>query len=224
MDRAAAEEKARRASVAADAARIKRPPEGPAPSSSTPVPASEAFSNGERDAKRIKREHDPASANFLASFDFSSLPASLVSDLIVANLQAFGEAELQARVAAHRAAMRVPGSGAQLALGTAMSVEQGGGAATEVQVKAKADRAVDGVPPKDETEVEAITVKEEVINPLDMNVEGDEIEYEPERLNQEVRPFRRILDNGSLGPHSSLERMQQQRMKLLRNSWLRMRT
>ena len=68
MEQAAAEEKARKA-AALEASRKR---------SSTSTPVAEA-----PDLKRPKLEHDVVAANATApGFDFSSLPANLVTDLI----------------------------------------------------------------------------------------------------------------------------------------------
>ena len=156
MERASAEEKARKAAVAATAAEAvkKRPlPTGPAADQPT-------------DAKRLKVEVDNAAANstaFLASFDFTTLPIALVTDLIVANLQAFSEPTLLSLVQAYRQSR-------ERAAGTTPQPPDGG-----------ADEAMSAS--------EATLVKEEPVDPLKMDIDEEEMEYEPDRLNEAVGGF-----------------------------------
>ena len=77
MEQAAVEEKQRRA---AEASRKRTASSGP---SENP------------DVKRVKL--DDGAPSPLAGFDFTTLPANLVTDLIVANLQAFSEPTLKRR-------------------------------------------------------------------------------------------------------------------------------
>ena len=88
MEQAAIAEKQRKAAAAAEASRKRSPPTAPAQDAP--------------DAKRPKLEHDTAAASATAGFDFTSLPAALVTDLIVANIQAFSEATLIGLVQAYR--------------------------------------------------------------------------------------------------------------------------
>lgn len=156
MERASAEEKARMAAVAATAAEAvkKRPlPTGPAADQPT-------------DAKRLKVEVDNAVANsaaFLASFDFTTLPIALVTDLIVANLQAFTEPALLSLVQAYR-------QGREGAPGTVPHPPDG-----------VIDEAlsISDTPP----------VKDEPVDPLKMDIDEEEMEYEPDRLNEAVGKF-----------------------------------
>ncbi|PPQ75883.1 hypothetical protein CVT24_000738 [Panaeolus cyanescens] len=78
MEKAAAEEKKRKLSLAESR---KRPPSAAV----EPV-----------DNKRIKLDDtpQPSSTSFLSAFDFTSLPAPLITNLIVANLEAFSDAQL----------------------------------------------------------------------------------------------------------------------------------
>jgi len=80
IDKASSDEKARRIATAAAAAESTK---------KRPLPAS----NETSDAKRQKLEPDAtsSSAAFLAGFDFTSLPAALITELVVANLQAFAD-------------------------------------------------------------------------------------------------------------------------------------
>lgn len=153
MERASAEEKARKAAVAATAAEAvkKRPlPTGPAADQPT-------------DAKRLKVEVDNAAANsaaFLASFDFTTLPIALVTDLIVANLQAFTEPALLGLVQVYRQGREV-----------APQASPQDGAADEAMSISEA------------------FVKDEPVDPLKMDIDEEEMEYEPDRLNEAVSSF-----------------------------------
>jgi symplekin len=157
MERAFSEEKARKAAVAATAteATKKRPlPAGPA----VDQPA---------DSKRLKVEvdnHAANSATFLAAFDFTTLPIALITDLIVANLQAFTEPALFNVVQTYRQSRGIP---------TVPPSQPPDSIATQ---------------PTSITEPEP-PVKDEPIDPLKMDIDEEEMEYEPDRLNQAVGCF-----------------------------------
>ncbi|KAF8552401.1 hypothetical protein OG21DRAFT_1486223 [Imleria badia] len=159
MERASAEEKARKAAVAATAAEAvkKRPlPTGPAADQPT-------------DAKRLKVEVDNVAANsaaFLASFDFTTLPIALVTDLIVANLQAFTEPALLGLVQTYRQGRE----------GAARTASQDGGA-DEAMLTSE-------TPP----------VKDEPVDPLQMDIDEEEMEYEPDRLNEALSGGDEVVD------------------------------
>jgi symplekin len=163
----------------------KRPPSAAAP--------------GEEDAKRQKVEEDPnADATaLLAAFDFTTLPVALIAELIVANLQAFPEETLQARINAYRPASTtvaapapVPAVAAPVsaaALETAVASEN---AARMPPTMPAADRARErALAQAASSQVEepgsSSRVKEEPVDPLQMDMDED-IEYEPEGLNFEV--------------------------------------
>ncbi|KAF9221332.1 hypothetical protein BS17DRAFT_785211 [Gyrodon lividus] len=152
MERASAEEKARKAAVAAtatEATKKRSLPIGPAADQPT-------------DPKRLKVEVDNAAANsaaFLAAFDFTTLPMALITDLIVANLQAFTEPTLLNLVQAYRQSRGMP--------------------------------AVPQPQPPDSISVETgptaepnLPVKDEPLDPLQMDIDEEEMEYEPDRLNE----------------------------------------
>lgn len=80
MDRAATFERNRKAAAAAEANRKR---------------SIAALSNEANEAKRLKTEHSSSTvSSVLANFDFGSLPHTLVTDLIVANLQVLTEQDL----------------------------------------------------------------------------------------------------------------------------------
>lgn len=182
MDKAAIEEKKRRSAGIVDSR--KRPP------SAQEQPA---------DAKRIKLENESSaaasaqasSAAHLAAFDFTSLPPSLITELIVANLEAFSEAELTALVQAYRQlksmapstvavpAPAVPAVPSSAVVPLAASAPQQAVAAGDEAPRASGSRRSPSpavVPPRNE----------EPVDPLKMDIDEEEIEFEPERLNEEV--------------------------------------
>ncbi|KAG5220755.1 Symplekin tight junction protein terminal-domain-containing [Salix suchowensis] len=149
MDAAAAEERKRKAAAAesrkrATSASAEHPPE----------------------AKRAKLEPEetplaatPSSSSTtpspLASFDFTTLPASLITDLIVANLDAFTEVALVDLIQNYRTSNNIGPN-----------------------QKLQNELAAVSTPPP-------VVVKEEPIDPMQMDIDQDEIEYEPEQLNLE---------------------------------------
>ena len=152
MDRASADEKARRIATAAAAVEATK---------KRPLSTSTETS----DAKRQKLEQDATnntSAAFLAGFDFTSLPVALITELVVANLQAFTEPALTALVEAYR--------------------ESRG---TNVVVTSTTPAAAESVPATAKP-VAAPPVKQEPIDPLKMDIDEEEMEYEPDKLNMEV--------------------------------------
>jgi len=171
MERASAEEKARKAAVAASAteATKKRPPSATAENPS--------------DAKRIKVEADVsgnASAAFLASFDFTMLPISLITDLIVANLQAFTEPALLELVQAYR---------------QSRGLAPGPPASRLPQPPEPMQEATPTPSPSAEH-----AVKVEAVDPLQMDIDEEEMEYEPDRLNMEVSILYLMTSSSSLTP------------------------
>ncbi|KAF8631924.1 hypothetical protein AX15_002177 [Amanita polypyramis BW_CC] len=175
MEKAAAEEKKRKAAaLTAVVDSRKRPSSAP---SEQPV-----------DAKRPKLEQEAPSttASFLASFDFTTLPATLISDLIVANLEAFPEPALIGLVQAFRQS-RGLGSATPLT-STPTPVSSIASLSTippiapkksiEKQRRETEGTPVPGTPPP--------TVKYEPVDPLQMDIDQDELEFEPDKLNAEL--------------------------------------
>ncbi|KAK7061099.1 hypothetical protein VNI00_000835 [Paramarasmius palmivorus] len=176
MEAAAVEEKKRKAAIAAG---IKRPP-----------------SEVERpDAKRFKGENEPhtapaapsgstaANAAFLSSFDFTTLPASLITDLIVANLEIFSEAELMALAQAYKKSKGFDQP--QSASAPAMPVDPSSSASTSraaplLTENSQPAASTSTTPPP------APAIKVEPVDPLQMDIDQDDLEYEPDRLNEEL--------------------------------------
>jgi symplekin len=173
MDEASAEEKKRKASLASGGSDTrKRPAPGSAERPSDP--------------KRPKLEPDASttSASFLATFDFTSLPAPLITDLIVANIEAFPESTLISLVQAYRQSRGIPTPAPPPPV------------APTIPTGPKATRSVPSAPSAristPEVQAPASTpavpvVKDEPVDPLQMDIDQDELEYEPDRLNEEVR-------------------------------------
>lgn len=170
MEKAAAEEKRRKAESK------KRPP------TSSVEPA---------DNKRIKLETEASSAAILSSFDFTTLPASLITSLIVANLEAFTEAQLIAMVNSYRQSRGLPVP----APVQAPTVSEGPIADRPTivapipaiptgprKLMQSVERTATPTPP-----VATPPIKAEPVDPLKMDIDEEELEYEPEKLNEEVR-------------------------------------
>lgn len=186
MDKAASEEKKRKATAATD--NRKRP---------LSVPSEQA------EAKRPKLEPDAAttnSASFLAAFDFTSLPSALITELIVANLEAFTEPALIGLVQAFRESRGLgntaPTPAAPSAPPPSDPVTPQKAVPSHVE---KERRDVDRTPPPQARKPVPVPtpappppppvtkVKDEPLDPLQMDIDQDELEYEPDRLNEEVR-------------------------------------
>ena len=179
MEKAAADEKARKANAVVTLGDSRKRP------SSTPAVGEPP------DAKRPKLDSSAAastSAAFLATFDFTTLPASLITELIVANLDAFTETALIELVQAFRESR---------GLGTSSApVPPAPSAPKAIPPHIERDiREGDRTPTPQGQQVTPVPapgtppfkVKDEPVDPLQMDIDQDELEYEPDRLNQEVR-------------------------------------
>ena len=161
MEKAVAEEKRRRAVLVESRKR--------------PSSAIEPLEN-----KRIKLDNDTSSqttsAAFLSAFDFTSLPAPLITSLIVANLEAFTEAQLIAFVDAYRQSRGMPvpsvAPHSVAVLAPVASTSTAGPSILSLPSTSQ-DKVLD-------------EVKEEAVDPLKMDIDEEEMEFEPERLNEEV--------------------------------------
>jgi len=129
------------------------------------------------DVKRMKLDptEQTTSTSFLDQFDFTALPASLITDLIIVNLEAFSEPALINLVQAFRQS-------------------QGGGPSPTITISDDASKDADGQENSmpqgsitlNTTTPEAPQIKDEPIDPLQMDIDQDELDYEPDRLNEEV--------------------------------------
>ncbi|KAL1753853.1 Symplekin tight junction protein C terminal-domain-containing protein [Schizophyllum commune] len=209
MEKAAQEEKMRRAG--------KRP----------------ATDAGRPDAKRAKLEPAPAAvppqadgapgpASFLAAFDFTTLPASLITELVIANLGAFSDQALAALVAKYRAEKGLGGpppiASPQPAPAGRSSTPPGSPPAAlkaaYAQVRAQSQTPGKGTTPiptgpraervkdmdrakedgreqgKEKEEAAAPRPPPEPVDPLAMDLDQNELEFEPDALNRELGPGR----------------------------------
>ncbi|KAG9035999.1 hypothetical protein FRB95_009999 [Tulasnella sp. JGI-2019a] len=103
-----------------------------------------------------------AAQSLLASFDFTTLPLGLVTDLVIANLLAIDQANLNAAVTAYR-------QNHSSAVATTT---------TDPSSSVQSTSVLRTVPP--------IKVREEILDPLKVELDEDEIEYEPEKLNSNM--------------------------------------
>ena len=190
MEQAVADERTRKAAAAQAQADARKRPLA-------------TGTSGEEDSKRQRVEADPnADATaLLAAFDFTTLPVALITELIVANLQAFSDEVFQARINAYRRpastssiAAPAPVSAAASPVSAAVlensvTSESTASAKTPPTMPA-ADRAreralVQGSSAQSDEPSSSSRVKEEPMDPLQMDMDED-IEYEPDTLNLEV--------------------------------------
>ncbi|PSR72823.1 hypothetical protein PHLCEN_2v11320 [Hermanssonia centrifuga] len=202
MEAAAIEEKQRKLAVVESR---KRPPSA-IPTTDTP------------DTKRQKLVADTSSpsATFLSGFDFTSLPASLVTDLIVANLQAFSEPALIGLVQAYRHGKTVSSASTSPA---AIASSSGHTPTPPPTSQAIPSAPVVPVPPigpsrshvspptgpttseyptpvpeflrkveisRQQSQTPPVVKEEEPVDPLQMDIDEEELEYEPDKLNLEL--------------------------------------
>ncbi|CDO73286.1 hypothetical protein BN946_scf185008.g48 [Trametes cinnabarina] len=195
MEQAAIQEKARKAAAAEEASRKR---------SATATPVTDL-----PDSKRPKLEHEPTPpTGTAAAFDFSSLPATLVTDLIVANLQAFTEPALLGLVQAYR--HKKAAAAAAPAVIPAVPGISTTSPSTAPTAPARASVIPQPTPPPPPTAPRAARppsepradrrpkpatpppapaapiVKEEPVDPLKMDIDDEEVEYEPDKLNLEM--------------------------------------
>ncbi|KAF8587835.1 hypothetical protein K439DRAFT_1652134 [Ramaria rubella] len=93
----------------------------------------------------------------LSNFDFSALPVGLVADLVIANLQLLSEQSLNTAIETFR----------------------------QNQPKVAPLVAPTALSPPPVVPVADLPIKEEPVDPLQMDMDEDDIEYEPDRLNDQ---------------------------------------
>lgn len=177
MEKAAAEEKKRKAAALTAVVDSRKRPSSA--SNEQPV-----------DAKRQKLEQEAPSttASFLASFDFTTLPATLISDLIVANLEVFSEPALINLVQAFRQSRGLGSSTPVAPSPTPVpSTATLPTAPKKLLEKQRNDTPVPGTPPP--------VVKDEPVDPLQMDIDQEELEFEPDRLNAELSGPESLVDD-----------------------------
>ncbi|SJL03526.1 related to Symplekin [Armillaria ostoyae] len=174
MERAVIEEKKRKAAQASGIDTKKRSlPDG----------------EGLTDPKRVKLDSEPgpssSSTNVLSTFDFTTLPATLITDLIVANIEAFTETTLINLVDEYRQRRGLPGPQAPepptSRLIPPSSVLQSNG-----PEEGRRSPPYQSVPDLQKPPPVVRVKDEEPVDPLQMDIDQDEIEYEPDRLNEEL--------------------------------------
>ncbi|TRM60720.1 Symplekin tight junction protein C terminal-domain-containing protein [Schizophyllum amplum] len=188
-----------------------------------------ASESGRPDAKRAKLEPAPAavpdngSASFLAAFDFTTLPASLITELVIANLGAFSDQALAALVAKFRADKGLPGPPAPAAATVAARSTTPPGSpppalkAAYAQARAHGQNAAapsaprsTSLPtgPRAEREKKEVTPRPppEPVDPLAVDLDQNELEFEPDALNRELGPGR---DADDVVPPTAPRRMRQ---------------
>ena len=173
MERAATDEKARKFALLESNRKRQQPPATPSEEPSDP--------------KRLKLEHEndvTGTTSFLATVDFTQLPVSLITDLVVANLQAFTEPALLALIQAYRQS-QATSAPVTTAIGPSTEIK----APTPIALPAKLPEIEHEPTP----EVEVAPVKEEPVDPLQMDIDEVDLEYEPDRLNQEVSRRDRVM-------------------------------
>lgn len=142
------------------------------------------------DPKRPKLEPDTSNlVSTLAGFDFTSLPAPLITDLIIANLEAFTEPTLDTLVQQYRQKNGLGKPAAPPAPSVATPVASTSALPATIPTgprKLVAQHAVEGslTPPSRATPPPAKV--EEPVDPLQMDIDQDELEFEPETLNAQV--------------------------------------
>ena len=140
------------------------------------------------DAKRPKLDQEApgsmapgSTAPFLASFDFTTLPAALISELIVANLEAFSEPALISLVQSFRQS-RGLGTATPLAPSPTLVPPIAAPPTAPKKLLEKQRRDTEGTPVPGTPP----PVKDEPVDPLQMDIDQDELEFEPDKLNAEV--------------------------------------
>ncbi|KAG8745157.1 hypothetical protein FRC12_014635, partial [Ceratobasidium sp. 428] len=122
----------------------------------------------------------PAPAPAFANFDFSTLPLPLVVDILIANLQALSDERLVTAVAGRRA---------HLSRSTSAAPTPQAPVTDAPPLVAPAPQAPGPSPAQLESQTQPEpepAVKEEPLDPLKMDIDDDDLEYEPDKLN--VKP------------------------------------
>ena len=144
------------------------------------------------DAKRpkIDSENTLDITTTLAAFDFTSLSPSLITDLIIANLEAFTESALESLVQQYRRNYGISKISSQPSAPTPPTSTSFSSALPpkvptgprSLMVQQVADRS--STPPAQTTP--PVVKVEEPVDPLQMDIDQDELEFEPETLNAQV--------------------------------------
>ncbi|KAG8748374.1 hypothetical protein FRC10_005921 [Ceratobasidium sp. 414] len=122
----------------------------------------------------------PTPAPAFANFDFSTLPLPLVVDILIANLQALSDERLTVAISGRRAYLS--------RLVAATPTLQQPSTADAPPLAAPAPQAPRPFPTQLEYQTQPEpepAVKEEPLDPLKMDIDDDDLEYEPDKLNVE---------------------------------------
>ena len=170
MEQAAANERNRKATEAAEASRKR---------------SLLALQNEASEAKRMKLSQPDANVSgVLANFDFASLPSNLVTELIVANLQVLTDHTLTAAIQVCTVILSLCLDVRNVRCQQAYRQANGPPApAPQPEPAPTLALAQEGVSQRTETPA---VVKAEPIDPLQMDIEEEELDYEPEKINIEV--------------------------------------
>ncbi|KAJ3561803.1 hypothetical protein NP233_g9973 [Leucocoprinus birnbaumii] len=148
------------------------------------------------DAKRPKLEPETSNAqniaSTLAAFDFTSLPPSLITDLIIANLEAFTEPALEGLVQQYRqqrGTAKIPPQPPTLPPTSTPTAASTSALPANVPTgprKLLAQQTVErsATPPVHATPPPVKV--EEPVDPLQMDIDQDELEFEPDTLNAQL--------------------------------------
>ncbi|CAE6464998.1 unnamed protein product, partial [Rhizoctonia solani] len=123
---------------------------------------------------------DPPTSTF-ANFDFSSLPLPLVVDILIANLSVLSDERLAGAIASRRAVLGSTGPVVPAAPVVQADVPLLVAPTPQLPVSAsqlESQSQAQAQPAEPEP-----AVKEEPLDPLKMDIDDDDLEYEPDKLN-----------------------------------------
>lgn len=138
------------------------------------LPDSEATSSVAAKRPKLDSTVDPS-----GSFDFTGLPANLITELIIANLHHFSEPALNTLVQDYKQRIGLTDT-VPVVPSTPPPVNGSPHKASTLPVERATTPVIPGplVHPK--------PIKQEPVDPLKMDLDQDELEFEPDRLNDEV--------------------------------------
>lgn len=201
MDQAVRDEQARRLEASRKRA-LPEPAEGPA------VLKRPRTDNGSLESSAATAQ------SLLASFDFTTLPLDLVKELVIANLIAIDQVKLSAAVTVSRPHFTPI---ARLTFPPKAYRERSNMTAPTTAVVPQPAAAPAPPPPSRLNNSTALpVVKEEPLDPLKMELDEDEIEYEPDKLNSNLEVSRLLYHTGRFA-HADNCRVTQSTMSLQSN-------
>ncbi|KAG9104316.1 hypothetical protein FRC06_003605 [Ceratobasidium sp. 370] len=166
----------------------------------------------------------PTPAPAFANFDFSTLPLALVVDILIANMQALSDERLATAISGRRAYLSMSA--------VATPTHQQSSTMDAPPLVAPAPQAPGPSPAQLESQTQSEpepTVKEEPLDPLKMDIDDDDLEYEPDKLNvkaaadQEDEQIETVpLDPGTFALPPPKDLSDAARNRLVRSSVTRM--